>query len=174
MDRVIISEEAQIRARLLDELEEEKARLLAQKKAKDSDYKDWVQVNRITSKKLIAVGRECPAALSIWNFFNAYMDGYNAIMVSYSAMIEILGLSRATVSRAIDILKSRNLLDTYKSGTSNVYVLNPGAVWSRWSKEKKYCRFSASVIVTLSEQDKATQEIIQNRLNRISTEEEQK
>ena len=40
-----------------------------------------------------------------------------------------------------------------KSGTANVYLLNPEIMWKSWSNNMKYCEFPANVIITESEQE---------------------
>lgn len=171
--RLIISEEAHKRAREQFYREEEEARQRQEERDKKSSFKKWFQLNRDTTLLLMEVAKKSPYAMQVWNFFTAYMDNHNAIMVSYKAMQEILDISRATISRAIKILEEAGLLYTYKSGNANVYVLNPEAIWKRWAKEKKYCVFPANVILSLSEQDKEKAELIQEKLNKISLKEEQ-
>lgn len=167
--RVLISEEAQQRAREQFYKEEEEARKRQEERERKSDFTDWIQVNKDTTRKLVVIGKDYPSAPTIWNFLTAYMDKYNAIMVSYKAMVEILGLSRATITRSIKALEEAKLLEIYKSGNSNVYILNPGALWSKWSKDKKYCKFSTNIIITLSEQEKEKAKVIQEKLNKVSS-----
>lgn len=169
---VRVSPDAHYRSRELFHIEGEQKRERVEKYDKSNGWKNWVQVNRKTTLILMEVAKKSPYAVQIWNFFTAYIDGQNAIMVSYKTMQEILNISRATISRGVKLLQEAGLLYTYKSGNANVYILNPESVWSRWGKEKSYCKFPATIVMSLSEQEKATQKIIKEKLNRVSYKEE--
>lgn len=167
-----ISEEAQYRAREQFARETEAERQMQEIREKKSPYKNWYQLNRDTTLVLMQVAKKSPYTMQVWNFFTAYMDNYNAIMVSYKAMQEILDISRATISRAIKLLEEAGLIYTYKSGNANVYILSPKAIWKRWGKDVKYCAFPVNVVLTLSEQDKEKARIIQEKLNKVSIDDE--
>ena len=67
------------------------------------------------------------------------------------ALEEALGLARTTLWRAVRYLKDKGWLCILKTGTSNVYIINPDIEWTSWANQKQYCRFNTSVIVTPSE-----------------------
>ena len=80
------------------------------------------------------------------------MDNYNAVMCSHTVIMEVLGVSRQTVSKAITVLKDRGFIAVYKSGTSNVYTINDNVFWKSWGKNRKYCKFPANIVLAESEQ----------------------
>jgi hypothetical protein len=68
-----------------------------------------------------------------------------------------LGVSEASVSRAIKTLIDKKLIEKFQSGGSNVFVLNPEVVWSAWKTGKSHCLFgNAKVLISKNEQDKIT------------------
>ena len=38
-----------------------------------------------------------------------------------------------------------------KSGTSNVYIVNPDVAWTSYGNQKQYCKFQANVLLSSSE-----------------------
>jgi hypothetical protein len=82
------------------------------------------------------------------------MDSYNAVMCSYRVFEEVLNLSKQTITRSIKILKDNGFIAIYKSGTSNVYIVNDNLAWSSWGNNKKYCKFPTNVILSYSENER--------------------
>ena len=120
--------------------------------------KDWAQLNKKQIIHLIKASQENPSAMSVLLFFIEHADRMNALVVSYKALQEILGLSQATIARSIKYLKDKGFVYIYKSGSSNVYVLNNQLVWSNYGNKISYCKFPANIMLTASEQE----EIIKN------------
>ena len=120
--------------------------------------KDWAQLNKKQIIHLIKASQENPSAMSVLLFFIEHADRMNALVVSYKALQEILGLSQATIARSIKYLKDKGFVYIYKSGSSNVYVLNNQLVWSNYGNKTSYCKFPANIMLTASEQE----EIIKN------------
>src|SRR5699024_8355252 len=84
------------------------------------------------------------------------MDSYNALMVSYKVMQERFNKSPDTIRRAIKLLKDKQYIDIYKSGTSNVYTVNKTIAWNSWGNNYKYGKFGANIILSESEQEEQT------------------
>jgi DNA-binding transcriptional ArsR family regulator len=95
-----------------------------------------------------------PKARLMLDFLIDQMDNYNAVMCSHVVLEEAFEISYATVSRNIKVLKEHGFIAVYKSGTSNVYTINPDIAWKSWGGNNKYCRFPANIIISLSEQDR--------------------
>ena len=126
-----------------------------QRKGRESAYKEFAQLNmegRLNEKVMNKLF-DFPAAGKIFFFIANHMDGYNALIASYSVFAEALGLSNSTVTRGIKYLRENGFIYIKKSGTANVYLLNPEIMWKSWSNNMKYCEFPANVIITESEQE---------------------
>lgn len=113
--------------------------------------KNFVQFYRPFLDEIAQLGSDNPVALKLFMFITKHMDNNNALGVSMNALTEILGYSRQTVSKAVKYLKSEGWLCVLKSGTSNIYILNPSIVWTSYDTQKQYCKFQTNVIVTPSE-----------------------
>ena len=105
------------------------------------------------------LGRENPTALDIFMLLCQNMDKTNALIISMKSLQEILGFSRVTISKNINYLCEIGWLCILKSGTSNVYIINPEIVWTNYANQKQYCKFTSNVIVSASE----NKEYLQNK-----------
>lgn len=122
------------------------------KKEKNSPFNSFIQINKKTYDLEDKLMKENPLAYRIWRFLVNNMDNYNAVMVSYSVMIDIFEVGRTTIYRAIKTLNDGNYINIYKSGTSNVYAINDNMVWASWGNNKQYSKFQANVIISEAEQ----------------------
>lgn len=139
------------RAKELDELEQEKIENI--RKARKSPFSNFYQVNKDNSIYLRNCLSENPKALELLFFIFDHMDRYNAVMCSYKVFQEALGISPKTIQRSIKYLKDNGFISILKSGTSNVYVVNPDLVWNSWGNNVQYCEFPANVIISATEQE---------------------
>lgn len=137
--------------------EEEKREKEAREKAKKSPFKTFVQVNKDYYKAEDWLMAKSPIAYRIFKFLINEMDAYNAVVCSYKVLQETFGVSSDTIRRAVKILKEKNYVYVYKSGTSNVYAVNKNIVWSSWGTNYKYAKFGANIILSESEQEKSIQ-----------------
>lgn len=117
----------------------------------DDKNRNFVQLNRDFMMDLAGLGKESPTAFTVFMFISQNMDGNNALCISMKAMEEALDLSRSTLSRAVKCLKEKGWLCVLKTGTSNVYIINPDIEWTSWANQKQYCKFTTNVIVTPTE-----------------------
>lgn len=134
----------------LEKEQEERER----ERAKKSPFHRWTQFNNEHTKELMWLAIKHPKARAILEFLVDQMDKYNAVMCSYKVLQELIGISKATVQRNIQILKENGFLVALKSGTSNVYAVNDTVYWKSWGNNRKYSKFPANVILALSEQEK--------------------
>lgn len=125
---------------------------------KKSNKKDQLEKVLQVEKKVYQVEDDLmkrnPSAYRVLRFLINNMGGHNAVMVSYVAMEEVLGMSRTTLFRAIKWLSEERLIVILKSGSSNIYTLDPGSLKATWNDEHKHSQFSVNVIIAESEQDK--------------------
>ena len=128
---------------------EEKTRENAHK----SPFTRFYQVNKDHSSDMQWLLDKNPQAFKILLFLLEHMDKLNAVMCSYQVIQEALNIGRTTASTAIKLLKEHGFLYVYKSGTSNVYVVNNDLAWSSWGSNVQYCEFPANIILSTTEQE---------------------
>lgn len=138
--------------------EEAKKEEEAKERAKKSIYKDFAQVNRKEMIHMRALIKSDPNAALVLMFIMEKMDKMNALVCSYKVFEEQLGLCRATLSKAVKTLKDKGFLYVYKSGTSNVYVMNNQLAWTNHGDKAEYCLFPANVVLSAAEQDMRKQD----------------
>lgn len=113
--------------------------------------KDFVQLYRPFIDDVANLAFENKQAYKLFMFFVKHMDGVNALCVSNLALMEILQCSQPTVTRSVKYLKDNGWMDVLKSGTSNVYIINPDVAWTSYANQKEYCKFKSNVILSSSE-----------------------
>lgn len=129
---------------------------------------DFVQVSRSYLKQMRSLARKSPLAHEILYYFVEHMGRTtNAVVVSYGTLGEVCGSSRASVGRAIKILKEDNWVDTVKIGNATAYCVNARAFWQAGRNQKKYAVFSATVIASESEQESNYREKAKQKLTYI-------
>lgn len=137
---------------------QEKAKQEEKEREKHSPYKVFGQLNLDPEcgKARRAIIKESPIAAQVWDFLIEKADKHNAVVCSSKVLEEALGYCRASISKAVKVLKDMNFIDVKKSSTTNVYLLNKQLVWKSWGKNYKYAEFDAKVIISESEQEKPT------------------
>lgn len=121
---------------------------------KKSHFTNFAQLNLDQSHALIQLTRKSSRAAEIFLFLVQNMDNYNALICSYKVFAAALGMSTATVTRAIKVLKDSGFIDIKKTGTGNIYLINKEIVWKSWETSYKYAEFGAKVLISESEQEK--------------------
>lgn len=137
------------RKKELDEKKDEE-----NKRKHKSPFSRFYQINKEHADDLQALLDKNPKAFKILLFLLDHMDRYNALVCSYTVIQEALGISQATVARAIKLLKDTNFVYVYKTGTSNVYVVNNDLAWNSWGENTQYCEFPANVMISITEQER--------------------
>lgn len=113
--------------------------------------KDFIQLYRDHVDDVARLARENGRAYDLFMLLIKHMDGTNALCVSYQALTELLGISDSTLKRAIRYLKDNGWVCVLKSGTSNVYIVNPDVAWTSYGNQKQYCKFKTNVLLSSSE-----------------------
>ena len=111
---------------------------------------DFIQLYRGNLDNLVALSQN-KQAFNLFMLLMKHMDGMNALTASYTVLTEILGISDSTLKRAIKYLKDNGYLCVLKSGTSNVYVINPDIAWTSYGYQKQYCKFQSNVLLSSTE-----------------------
>ena len=84
--------------------------------------------------------------------------GSNAVTVSNSALCQIVGKSRATVTRAIKHLSTHNYVQIIKVGNVNTYVVNEQIAFAGSAGQRKAV-FSATVVAHECEQEEGWDQV---------------
>lgn len=157
--------QANYEASLVRERQEQKQR--QRQHEEDKKNSDFIQVYRNHIEALAELGTNNPTALKLLVFFMKHMDGTNALCVSNITLQEIFGYSKVTICKTIKYLKDNGWICVLKSGTANIYVVNPDVAWTSYGYQKQYCKFNATVFLSESENT----EFLQNRrsFNKIKT-----
>lgn len=115
------------------------------------NHNDFLQVTRGYVRDMRELARRSPVAHQILWLLAERMNRTNAVVMSQKTMGQILGYSRATLSRGIALLKRENWMQTVSIGSANGYILNSKVLW-RDHGGKRYASFFAEVIVSEDEQ----------------------
>lgn len=117
---------------------------------KEDKNRDFIQLYRNQIDNLVELAKN-EQAYRLFMLICKEMDGMNALTVSNKALMEILNVSKATVCRAVKFLKDNGYLAVMKSGTSNIYIINPDIAWTSYGNQKQYCKFQSNVLLASSE-----------------------
>lgn len=118
---------------------------------KESKNKDFVQIYRRHIDDITRLAKENGRAYDVFMFLIKHMDGSNALCVSTAVLAEIMDTSARTIMRSTKYLKEKGWICILKSGTTNVYVVNPEIVWTSYANQKSYCKFETNVILSSTE-----------------------
>jgi len=128
---------------------------LAEKEAADDAAKkntNFVQVKKSALKDMRSLAQRSPRAMTLLLTLVEKMNRENALMISKSTLVQVTGMSMATLTRCITLLKEERWVQIIKVGTSNVYRVNSLAFWQS-SKDKMYTSFRATIVASQDEQE---------------------
>ena len=129
---------------------------------------DFVQLSRGYLRQMRILAKKSPLAHEILYYLVENMGRTtNAVVVSYITLCEVTGVSRASVARAIKILKDDNWVDAVKVGSATAYCVNARAFWQAARNQKHYAKFAATIIASESEQDSGYHEKAKEKLTYI-------
>jgi DNA-binding transcriptional ArsR family regulator len=132
---------------------------------KDSNF---VKLFKSKMPYLRSLLKKDDAAFSLFLFLAEHMDNKNALVCSMQVLCDYFEVSRQTMSKRIKTLTTAGMISVFKSGTSNVYILNPGLVWSSWANGKVSCKFESNVMLSLSEQEKRLYDLTMNKIKQLN------
>jgi hypothetical protein len=123
-------------------------------KSKHDKNQNFIQLYKNQAKELRRLGNKNALSLNLFLLFGEKMNKQNAIMVSSTALEQITGYSKRSISSALKVLKEQLFIKVVKVGSANAYLINSDIFWSTSAKLKdKISIFSATVIATGTEQD---------------------
>ncbi len=149
----ILKNEKSFEERAKELEQEKKAEEERRKEDNKSNFSRWSQYNLEHTSEMIILASNYPKAHAILLFLIDNMDNTNSVMCSYQVFQELLNVSKDTVRIAIKVLKEKNLIHVWKSGSSNVYCVNPDVHWKSYGKNIKSCKFPTNVILSFEEQE---------------------
>lgn len=117
----------------------------------ESKNKNFIQIYRPYIDNITELASENSMAYKLFMLLIKHMDGNNALCVSVKTLAEIFEVSTKTIARAINHLKNNGWICVLKSGTTNVYIINPDVVWTSYANQKQYCKFQANVLLSATE-----------------------
>ena len=117
----------------------------------DKKNKNFVMLYRDHMPEIRWLTKRSGIATSILMFILEHMDYRNALVCSYKVFIEYFEVSSDTVRRSIRLLQYNGFIDILKSGSNNVYVINPEIAWCSWDNQKQYCQFDGKVLISRAE-----------------------
>jgi len=127
------------------------------KKDKENNNKrnhNFVQVYRDQLLQLRKLTHKNKTALSVLLLLVEKMNKQNSLIISQNTMIKILGKSRQTISKSINILKNEKFIDIVKVGSANAYIINANVFWQHSQIMKdKTAIFTATVFAVGEEQE---------------------
>ncbi len=133
-------------------IDESTGEVISESEQRRKTNKDFVQVYRKHIADIANLGRIDPLALAIWLWIVERMGSDNALVCSMTPIVEHFKKSRQTVSKKISFLKKSRYLDIFKSGTTNIYVINAELAWTTNAERRTHAEFRASVVLSASEQ----------------------
>lgn len=154
--------------RMADLKDQQIDEILEYNERKKSPFRKWVQMNYDDNayKADDFLVANSPTAYRIFKFLIANMDRYNAVIVSYKVLQQVFSYGQATVARAIKFLKDHKYIEVVRTGGANVYTINKHLYWNSYGTNYVYAEFDAKVIITATEQDKATQAKIRTQIKK--------
>jgi DNA-binding transcriptional ArsR family regulator len=146
---MIINNEREKELRLR-EIERQQAEEQSQREQAKKN-RNFVQIYRDNMPEIRWLMNKNGTAAGILFFILEHMDGKNALACSYTVFEDYFDVSKATVTRALKLLRDNGFIGVLKMGTSNVYVVNTEIAWTSWNNQKEYAFFEGNILVSRKE-----------------------
>ena len=117
----------------------------------------WVQTERAAHEAWAAlIGRQ-PRAAALLHLLVANMDRSGALVASQGTLGKLMGVSVATIKRALIVLTDECWIDVVRVGSErggvNAYVVNRRVAWADKRENQRYAAFDARILVSEEEQE---------------------
>lgn len=117
----------------------------------------WVQTERAAHEAWAGlIGRQ-PRAAALLHLLVANMDRSGALVASQATLASLMGVSVATIKRALIVLTDECWIDVVRIGSErggvNGYVVNRRVAWADKRSNQRYAAFDARILVSEAEQD---------------------
>ncbi len=117
----------------------------------------WVQTERAAHEAWAALINRQPRAAALLHLLVANMNKSGALVASQATLAKLMGVSVATVKRAITVLSDEHWIDVVRVGSErggvNAYVVNRRVAWADKRDNQRYAAFDARILVSEDEQD---------------------
>lgn len=121
----------------------------------DDRKQTWVQTDRKAHEAWGRLARDSPRAAALLHTLVAHMDTQAAVVCSYATLAQLTGMSFSTVRRAVDDLRADRWIQVLQIGGKGgglAFVVNSAVAWATGRDALPGAIFTASVIVSRSEQ----------------------
>lgn len=115
----------------------------------------WVQTERAAHEAWAALIAKAPKAAQLMHILTARIGDHNAVVISQKTLMTLMGCSRPTVQRSLDVLSQNRWIEVRRigeSGTVNAYIINDRIAWATGRDGLRYSLFSAAVVLSEDEQ----------------------
>src|SRR5574344_957492 len=117
----------------------------------------WVQTERAAHEAWAALINRQPRAAALLHLLVANMDRSGALVASQATLAALMGVSVATIKRALVVLSDECWIDIVRVGSErggvNAYVVNRRVAWADRRENQRYAAFDARILVSEDEQD---------------------
>lgn len=157
-----------MRAKVRGMAQDESSSETAESQTNERANANFVQLSRHYLRDMRRLARKSAVAHEILYYLVEHMGRTtNAVVVSYQTLVEVTGTSRATVARAVKLLKDQQWIDSVKIGSASAYAVNERIFWQAGRNQRQYAVFSATVIATETEQESGFREKAKQSLKHI-------
>ena len=108
----------------------------------------FVKYHSITGVEMINFTKKHGAARALFDFLTRHMKSNNGVMVSNSALAELLGMSLSSVNKNIRILKDNNIIKTVRTGNASIFYVNASIATCTQEKYRKVYKLDTTVILS--------------------------
>lgn len=132
----------------------------------------WLKTEQAAHERWTRLISAHPKAAALMHVIIGNMGRHNALVASIPNLQRMMGCSRNTVLRAVNVLRNENWIEVRQLGgvgTTNAYIVNDRIAWSGVRNGIRYSLFSAAVLVSDDEQPDKTEIGTQPPLKRIPT-----
>lgn len=117
----------------------------------------WVQTERAAHEAWAGLISRQPRAAALLHLIVANMDRRGGLVASQATLAQLMGVSTATVKRALRVLSDELWIEIVRVGSErggvNAYVVNRRVAWADKRDNQRYAAFDARILVSESEQD---------------------
>ncbi|WP_443694914.1 hypothetical protein [Pseudomonas sp.] len=116
----------------------------------------WVQTERSGHEAWAILAGKQPKAAQLMHVLVAHMDEKAALVASHKLLSELCNVSIMTIRRSLAVLIEQNFIQAVRIGSERggvlAYIINSRIAWADSRDNLKYAKFSATVMITSSEQ----------------------